>query len=136
MGRIITPKYIVKVRHSGGVASTDSCWNSKQAGRPTAKNLAAWVAKYHESLKAGGCNEHLTTAYGHNAELRYAAVLRNDASSEIVAEWRCSFDQAREDAKQAEKATTVLKLGTKMKVLDICRNCGTVHDGDICPEQY
>ncbi len=101
MGRSITPKYIVKVRHSGGVASTDSCWNSKQAGRPSAENLAAWVAKYHESLKAGGCNAHVTDTYGVNAQLRYAAVLRNDASSEIIAEWRCSFDQAHFNAKMA-----------------------------------
>jgi hypothetical protein len=90
MGRTITPKYIVKVRHSDGVASTDSCWNSKQAGRPTEKNLAAWVAKYHESLKPGGCNEHVTAAYGVNAQLRYAAILRNDGGSEIIAQW-CRF---------------------------------------------
>ena len=106
MGRSITPKYIVKVRHSGGVASTDSVWNSKQSGRPTAKNLATWVAKYHESLKAGGCNEHVTKAYGVNAQLRYAAILVN-LTGEIVAEWRCSFDQAREDAKHAEGAFAV-----------------------------
>ncbi|MFI5260832.1 MAG: hypothetical protein ACHQU0_03495 [Candidatus Paceibacteria bacterium] len=103
MGRTITPKYIVKVRCSGGVCQTDSCWNSKQAGRPSAKNLATWVAKYHESLKPGGCNEHVTQAHGINAQLRYAAVLVN-LTGEIVAEWRCSFDQAREDAKHAEGA--------------------------------
>ena len=100
MGRTITPKYVVKVRHSGSVASTDSCWNSKQAGRPTAKNLAAWVEKYHESLNPGGCNEHVTKAYGENAKLRYAAVLVN-FTGEIVAEWRCIFDQLRENARLA-----------------------------------
>ncbi len=120
MGRTITPKYIVKVRHSGGVASTDSCWNSKQSGRPTAKNLATWVEKYHESLKAGGCNEHVSKTYGANAQLRYAAVLVN-LTGEIVAEWRCSFDQVREDAKHASGS---------------CPICGTEHDGNICPEQY
>lgn len=88
MGRSYTPKYIVKVRHVRPmIQSTDSSWNSKQTGRPTEKNLAAFVEKYHQSIEPGGCNAHLTEAFG-NARLTWAAICLNDGKGTVVAEWR------------------------------------------------
>ena len=88
MGRTITPKYIVKVRHAGTVVSTDSVWNSKQAGRPSAGNLSWYVEKYHESLQPGGVNAHVSAAYGNGARWIYAAICLNDGSGTVVAEWK------------------------------------------------
>lgn len=55
MGRTITPMYTVRVAASDHYI-TPMAWPTKQAGRPTEENLAAFVAKYNESFAPGGVN--------------------------------------------------------------------------------
>jgi hypothetical protein len=87
MGRTITPRYFVEVKHNGMVASTPSVWNSKQSGRPTNLNLKRWVTKYHESLRHDGVNAHVAKAFGDGANIVSAAILRNDGTRTVVAVW-------------------------------------------------
>jgi hypothetical protein len=89
MGRTVTPKYAVEVTHgSMAIQSTPSAWNSKQNGRPTEKNLKAWVDAYNESLKPGGVNQHLTENWPiESARIIKAVILRNDGSREEIATW-------------------------------------------------
>lgn len=87
MGRTITPKYAVEffdVRANGRfVHWTPMGWNSKQAGRPTVANLAAFVNGYEESTKPGAPNAHLgvTTIWS-------ARIVRNDGSHTVVANYQ------------------------------------------------
>ena len=63
MGRSVTPKYAVEFsgvsRNGAPTRWTPMGWNSKQAGRPTAANLAAFVRGYEASTLPGGVNAHL-----------------------------------------------------------------------------
>ena len=62
MGRTTTTKYALTFRSYGnGLFNTPMCWNAKNWGRPTEKNLKLWVEKYNQSLLPGGCNAHLGT---------------------------------------------------------------------------
>lgn len=58
-------------------------WNSRQAGRPTAANLAKFVRGYEASTQTGGVNSHI----GPTRILR-ATILRNDGSREVVASYQ------------------------------------------------
>lgn len=57
MGKSVTPKYRLMVVEHGHYISP-MAWN----GRANEKRLADWIAKYIDSLKVGGCNEHLSKA--------------------------------------------------------------------------
>jgi hypothetical protein len=83
MGRTITPKYAVEVKHGLTIQSTPSAWK----GKPTAARLAQWVADYNESLKPGGANAHLTERWPIEAcRITSARILLNDGSrTEVVA---------------------------------------------------
>jgi hypothetical protein len=84
MGRSITSTYVVEflkvIADGRPVGWTPQSWNSKQAGRPTLKNLEAFVKGYEASTQPGGCNEQLGVT-----TILSARIVRNDGShTEIV----------------------------------------------------
>lgn len=88
MGRSIAFRFSVKMTTVTGF-NTPAGWQTRQAGRPNAKNLAAYVALYNRSLLPGGCNAHL----GPGAEC-VAAELRDHDRMETVATWKAPTVQA------------------------------------------
>jgi hypothetical protein len=82
MGRSIRFRFSVAMKTVQGF-NTPAGWQTKQAGRPTAANLSAYVSLYNDSLKPGGCNAHL----GAGAQC-VAATLRDHDKNVVVAEWR------------------------------------------------
>ena len=58
MGRSTTPQFRIDYIVNRGTW-TAGTWNSRQAGRPTAANLAKYVALSEASTKPGGCNAHI-----------------------------------------------------------------------------
>lgn len=79
MGHSTTPTYYLLLNNHQVLG-----W-SKNAGRATAKNLAAWAAKFAESMLPGGCNEHLAGCP--DLKPRTAQIIRNDGSQQVVATW-------------------------------------------------
>lgn len=67
MARSITPTFRIEHRVSGSrpMAMTNSGWRSRKSGpfpgygRPTEKNLQAYIAKFNASLEPGECNAHV-----------------------------------------------------------------------------
>lgn len=45
--------------HRNGTWQHIGEWRSREMGKPTNKNLQAYRAKFIESTRKGGCNEHL-----------------------------------------------------------------------------
>ncbi len=94
MGRSKTPKYVV-VMEGTGVNSTPIAWhvgvtegNVPGYGKPTDANLAKYIAKYVESLKPGGANQHLMQAYGTKVIPNSARIVTNDGARTVVATWK------------------------------------------------
>lgn len=66
MGRSIAIKFTVQL-FVPGVYQTPSEWRTRSRldgrlpahGKPTTANLAAYVRKFEDSTRSGGCNEHL-----------------------------------------------------------------------------
>ena len=91
MGRTRTPAYRVEVGPARGngrtVVSTPSCWFVNEKGRPTAANLEAYVHAYIDSCKVGGCNEHLSQAYGFIPVPSFARIV-DQRTGGVVAEWK------------------------------------------------
>lgn len=89
MGRSRTPKYAVVIPgvtpmawwikpQPGGIAGN---------GKPTAENLARFVAQYIRSLEPGGVNYHVSQSLGHVPYPDYAKIVVN-GSWTVVAEWK------------------------------------------------
>ena len=83
-----TPTYIVKIV-DGKYSYTPSAWRVTSRtqvaadGKPTAANLAKYVASVEASTQPGGCNAHLGAT-----KIKWAAIYRNDGSMKTVAEYR------------------------------------------------
>ena len=73
MGRSTTPTYVVRYVDQQGVHQV--IWNTKQAGRPTKANLETWRKKMNESMKLGGCNEHISKALGFMPHVCHAVII-------------------------------------------------------------
>lgn len=69
MGRSVKSKYAVRMTVAG-FGITPACWNSQQAGRPTAENLRRYVAAFEASTEPGGCNAHLGVTKVLEADIR------------------------------------------------------------------
>lgn len=80
MGRSYTPAYAIEVVVDRGYW-TPAAW-PKQAGRPTAANLAKYVALTEASTQAGGCNEHLGPT-----KILKAEIFTNRGEKKLVASW-------------------------------------------------
>jgi hypothetical protein len=90
MGRVVVAKYAVEVEPETKVLGphyrfTPAVWRCAEYGRPTAANLAAYVAKFEASTAPGGYNEHLTPQ-----KVSFARIKRNVAGGEIVATYVAS----------------------------------------------
>jgi hypothetical protein len=91
VGKSYTSKYALEMD-----GSTSSCWwvnkvpNSpfKGNGKPTAENLRKYMEAHLASLKEGGSNYHLTKALGDRAVPKWARLVLNDGSREVIAEWK------------------------------------------------
>lgn len=84
MGRIATPKYVVRYR-TVGAHFTPAVWkvrttkHSPGYGRPNVKNLRAHLRALNESFKPGGANEHLGTTV-----LVWAGEILNNRTGEFL----------------------------------------------------
>jgi hypothetical protein len=79
MGRSYTPAYAIEMMTDNG-HWTPQGWDVKVAGKPTAANLAAHVAKLEASTQPGGCNAHLDPT-----RILAARILRNRGQRDLVA---------------------------------------------------
>ena len=100
MGRSTTPKYAIVTDCRGMVASR-SAWNvkppvgcAKGHGKPTAENLEKYVGAFIDSLRPGGPNRHLFTAFGTKVIPNAVRIIRNDGSGLVVAEWKAPMFMA------------------------------------------
>jgi hypothetical protein len=85
-GKSTTPKYVIAfTKVFGGVRMqhTPMSWD-KQYGKPTAKNLEAFIRKHNQSLKPGGVNAHL----GSKSLVLAAAIRHNKVGGSDVATWK------------------------------------------------
>ena len=91
MGRITTPPYRIEFTCVGSV-QTPAVWRVKGSGQlpgygsPNNANLAKYMAFTNASYLPGGCNEHVTKAFGQGA-IPVAARIVRQADGEIVATW-------------------------------------------------
>ena len=91
MGRSYMPTYRVEYHDNPFMppvlgAGTSMGWDCKSWGRPTKKNLKAWRNKMYESMKVGGCNEHVSKACGFVPLISKARIVRQ-ACNTVVAEF-------------------------------------------------
>ena len=100
MGRSTTPKFAIEMDCTG-VVTTPQAWHVKPPvgcktgyGKPTAENLAKYVETYLGTLKPGGVNRHLVTAFGSKVIPHAVRVVKNDGSREVVAEWKAPMFMA------------------------------------------
>lgn len=83
MGRSTTPQYVIRTTDTGYVGNTPGVWKSKYYGKPTAANLAAYVATFNASLLPGGCNAHI----GPEGALTEAYIIDQYNDDKVVAVW-------------------------------------------------
>lgn len=94
MGKTFTPTYRLEVTENARKSYTAPLrgmhntfgWKAKEYGKPTTANLEKWITAYHESLKLGGCNEHLSRSLGYLPTLKAAKIIRQ-STGEVMAEW-------------------------------------------------
>jgi hypothetical protein len=82
MGRSVTPPYALEMDG----ATPMSWWVKRRKpftsyGKPTAENLAKFMADYLKSLQPGGCNQHIAYVP------RWARIVVNDGGRRVIAEW-------------------------------------------------
>lgn len=88
MGKSITPKYVVEMDGTTGMFwHVRQHYQSPGNGKPTNENLAKYVQDYIDSLKPDGVNKHVSKALGYIPMPKWARIVRNDGSREILAEW-------------------------------------------------
>lgn len=80
MGKTITPKYRVEIKHAG-MNSTPAAWN----GRATTARLEKYIEDYNESILNGGVNEHLGTRFGEGAKAISGKIIRQSDGVEVAA---------------------------------------------------
>ncbi|MFA5049293.1 MAG: hypothetical protein WC516_09780 [Patescibacteria group bacterium] len=81
MGKSITPKYRIEIDYND-----HRVWNCKEYGKPTEKNLIRYIELYIQSLKIGGCNEHISKMLGYMPIPNKAKII-NQFTGDIVASW-------------------------------------------------
>jgi hypothetical protein len=86
MGKSLTPKYRLEYYDSTQSGMKMIVWSVKDYGNTTEKNIGIFVHKLIESLKTGGCNDHLSKVLGF-IPIPYKAQIVNQFSGEIVAVW-------------------------------------------------
>jgi len=84
MGRIVTPKYAVRIEVAGPFLMTPAAWR-REYGRPNALSLAKYVENFEASTREGGANEHL----GPTTVTR-AAIKRNVLGGAILATYEAA----------------------------------------------
>lgn len=89
MGRSRTSKYALEMD-----GSTPRCWwvgpqpgGVPGSGKPTLANLTRYVEVFMRSLEPGGANAHISRALGHVPYPKWARIVMNDGSRELVVEW-------------------------------------------------
>jgi hypothetical protein len=80
---------IVKIKYRLDTIGFSQAWR----GPVTAKRLAQWVESYHNSLKTGGANAHLSEHYGYIPLLKEARIV-NQETGNIVATWKAPMFMA------------------------------------------
>lgn len=80
MARDYTPTHAVEMHGDASHRYTPAIWPTKHAGRPTAKNLAAYIRTFEDSTQFGGVNAHLGVT-----KIVSAQIVKNDGSREVVA---------------------------------------------------
>lgn len=93
MGKSYTSKYALELD-----GSTSMCWwvgrpphsppHIKGHGKPTEANLIKYVEAYIESLKIGGSNQHISKSLGYIPFPKWARIVHNDGSRQVVVEWK------------------------------------------------
>lgn len=81
MGRSYTPAYRVEYSDQGGKHQT--AWS----GPTTIERLALWIQAGIDSMKVGGCNEHVSKSLGYLPVPHKARIIRQ-ATGETVATWK------------------------------------------------
>ena len=84
MGKSIRSKYALRIK--AGTWST-MCWFVGEDGKPTQASLEKWVESYHNSLKPGGANDHLSDGPKGMPILSKAMIVTNDNRQTVVVEW-------------------------------------------------
>lgn len=91
MGRITTPTHRIKITYSapsGRGHSESHGWS----GRVSAKRLADYVQALADSLKLGGCNDHITKSLGY-LSVPVKAEIIHQQSREVVQTWEAATFQ-------------------------------------------
>lgn len=86
MGKTIRLKYRVEGKDQTGA------WQCGWRGRATTARLAEWVRMTNESMKLGGCNEHVSKAHGFIPIISRARIVNQD-TGEVVAEYAAPLFQ-------------------------------------------
>jgi len=93
-GRDRTPRYVLKVLTiTRKFHQTNSIWNSRSYGKPTARNIARFVQKHNESLEPGEPNDHvgpIGAIYGAEIQDQFNdhAVVARWEDKKIIREYR------------------------------------------------
>ncbi|CAB5221281.1 hypothetical protein UFOVP244_125 [uncultured Caudovirales phage] len=85
MGKSVTPKYRLEIRDCGnrlGSSATPSAWR----GRASKKALEDYIDGYHDSLKIGGVNQHVSISLGYIPFVNRAQIVEQKTGL-VVAEW-------------------------------------------------
>ena len=90
MGRSVTPTYRVEIESTPDCHMTAAIWR-KEYGRPTEANIKVYVEKFNESLKPGGCNEHIGKAHPESRML--GATIVRQADGKVMASYRVPMFQ-------------------------------------------
>lgn len=88
MGKSTTPKYKLVV------FDRDGSYTASWSGKPTEKRLAEYIDKYIQSLKIGGCNEHISKRLGYIPVPHKAQITFNYHGGAVVAQWQAPMFMA------------------------------------------
>ena len=99
MGRIVKPKYRLEYWDASDtrpdVGPLVQAWRAfgPLKGKPDDRKLEAWVYRHVDSLKLGGCNEHISVALGY-IPIPHRARIVNQFTGDIVATWKATMFMA------------------------------------------
>ena len=88
MGRSTTFTY--RLEMEGGDLGAHVGWSAKDKGKPSAQAIENYLVACANSMKIGGCNEHISRALGRLPILpRRARIVAQTGkrAGEVVAEW-------------------------------------------------
>lgn len=101
MGQSITPKYVVEIKDGTSAYMTPASWEVRERprfgmkghGKPTDKNLEAYVMAYAKSLEIGGANQHISLSLGFIPYPTSAIIRENRVGGKVVATWKVAMFQ-------------------------------------------